>query len=438
VRRRITLLAVLASSLAVLLFAVPLAIAVARYLASDERNELQRSAATAAAGVSGDLNSTGVSGRAGLEAGAQLTVYGPSGTRISGPGPVTAPALVRAALAGRAGTGTGRGRLIAAAPVSDGDTVIGAVTVTTTIGQLYTRIGIAWTEMVAVALAAIAVTAIAAGRYGRGLSTPLEQLADTAQRLGDGQRGTLAAPSRIPELDTVARALNDSAGRLHTTIDRERQFTADASHQLRTPLAGLRLELETALLDETADNRAAIGRALAATDHLQDTIEALLSIGRDLPGTSCIHLDDTLTRLRARWTGPLAASNRPLHTDTSALEHNLVRCAPGALDQILDVLLDNAARHGSGAVTVTARPTSGSLAIDVSNAGPAIDTPSHELFRRRTEHCTGHGIGLALARSLAEADGGRLTLTSPHPPTFTLLLPLGHNPVTPEPKTSTR
>jgi signal transduction histidine kinase len=314
--------------------------------------------------------------------------------------------------------------LIAAAPVSDGDTVIAAVTVTTTRAQLNRRIAEAWAEMVAAAIAAIALTAVAAHRYSRGLSAPLEQLAVAARRIGDGERVTRAAPSSIGELDTVAHALNDSADRLHATLDRERQFSANASHQLRTPLAGLRLELETALLDKSADARAAISRALTATDHLQGTVEALLSIARDQPTTTSADIDDTLDRLRTRWTGPLAAHNRPLRVHSSEVEVRQVSCSPAALDQILDVLLDNAVNHGTGAVTVAARAASGALAIDVSNLGPAIDVGAQELFRRRNAAANGHGIGLSLARSIAEADGGRLSLTSADPPVFTLLLPV--------------
>jgi signal transduction histidine kinase len=90
---------------------------------------------------------------------------------------------------------------------------------------------------------------------------------------------------------------------------------------------------------------------------------------------------------------------------------------------VLAVLLDNAATHGGGAVTVTVRDASGALAIDVSDEGPGVSVPEGDLFVRRADTAAGHGIGLALARSLAEAEGGRLRLASAHPATFTLLLP---------------
>ena len=93
------------------------------------------------------------------------------------------------------------------------------------------------------------------------------------------------------------------------------------------------------------------------------------------------------------------------------------------------MLLDNAATHGSGLVTVNIRNAAGALAIDVADQGPRIGAPEAELFARRSQRAAGHGIGLALARRLAEAEGGRLRLTHPVPPTFSLLLPAERAPV---------
>jgi signal transduction histidine kinase len=426
-RRRLTVLAVLASSLAVLLFALPLAVAVARYLASEERGELQRIAATAAASLRGDLTPAAMSRDPALLGEQSVTVYDASGTRLFGAGPAAGGPLVAAALGGRAGTSSTGRRLAAAAAITDGDTVTAAVTVSTPASDLRHRIGLAWAEMTGAGLLAVLVTALAARRYSRRLSTPLEQLADTARRIGEGQRNARAPASSIPEVDTVGSALNDSADRLHAAHDRERRFTSDASHQLRTPLAGLRLELEAALLNEDADPRPAMTRALSAADHLQDTIETLLALARDHP-TSTADLGPALDRLRGRWTGQLATGNRPLRITIEPNTADRVRCSGAALDQILDVLLDNATRHGQGAVTVTVRSLPGAVAVDVSNPGPAIDTPPDQLFQRRNMRAHGHGIGLSLARSLAEADGARLVLADASTPTFTLLLPLALKP----------
>jgi signal transduction histidine kinase len=96
--------------------------------------------------------------------------------------------------------------------------------------------------------------------------------------------------------------------------------------------------------------------------------------------------------------------------------------AGNSIDQIVDVLIDDALRHGNGAVTVTARSLGGAVAIDVADEGSVADIVTDERLFQRGEG-DGHGIGLALARSLATAEGGRLLLTNRHPATFTLFLP---------------
>ena len=93
---------------------------------------------------------------------------------------------------------------------------------------------------------------------------------------------------------------------------------------------------------------------------------------------------------------------------------------------MLGVLLDNAVRHGCGTITVAARDAAHALALDVADEG-RIDTPD-ELFVRRSPAAAGHGIGLALARSLTEAEDGRLVLSRRSPTTFTVFLPLSRQP----------
>ena len=101
----------------------------------------------------------------------------------------------------------------------------------------------------------------------------------------------------------------------------------------------------------------------------------------------------------------------------------MARASAAAVRQVLAVLVDNAARHGSGTVGVRVREAADAVAIDVSDQGRGVHEPEHVLFARRPATARPHGIGLALARRLAEAENGRLTLTRPSPPVFTLLLP---------------
>src|SRR4029079_439260 len=110
------------------------------------------------------------------------------------------------------------------------------------------------------------------------------------------------------------------------------------------------------------------------------------------------------------------------HVQWQAGTEQMVTAAGNSIDQILDVLIDNALRHGKGDLTIAARSLGSAVAIDVTDSGSVPDeVTSGRLFQRGEGD--GHGIGLALARSLATAEGGRLLLTSRSPTTFTLFVP---------------
>jgi signal transduction histidine kinase len=253
------------------------------------------------------------------------------------------------------------------------------------------------------------------------LAHPLEQLAIAARRLGEGDFTVRAPPAGVAEIDSVGSALDTTAGRIGDMLDRERAFSANASHQLRTPLAGLRLQLEAALDAPGADLQAAVADGIATADRLERTIDDLLTLARGTGARAELtaDLDRLLAEVGEGWRGLLAAQGRELRVTVD--DAPPPRAAEAAVRQILAVLLDNALIHGRGTVTVIARDAGEVLAIDVSDEGPGIPEGT-DLFRRRAAG-SGNGIGLALARSLAEADGGRLWLSRPAPPTFTLLLP---------------
>lgn len=103
------------------------------------------------------------------------------------------------------------------------------------------------------------------------------------------------------------------------------------------------------------------------------------------------------------------------------------RGSVAAARQVVGALLDNAVTHGTATVTLALRDAGGTLAVDVADEGSGPGDPEL-MFRRRADGAPRHGIGLSLARSLAEAEGGRLVLSRPRPPVFTLLLPAAPDP----------
>jgi signal transduction histidine kinase len=221
----------------------------------------------------------------------------------------------------------------------------------------------------------------------------------------------------------VAQSLNSTADRLGGLVTRERAFSADASHQLRTPLTGLRLGLEMALEKPNGDLRPDVLAAIEHADRLERIVDDLLDLARDVPPPNePLDVAGLLAELRADRLPTLTATGRSLLV---VVEGDIPRSAASAsaVRQILSVLLDNATVHGAGQITVTARNAGGALAIDVADEGPGTAVSEQLLFARRSGAAAGHGIGLPLARSLAEAEGGRLRLTRPAPPVFTLLLP---------------
>jgi signal transduction histidine kinase len=418
-RRRLMIAIAGVAAAAVILFALPLALVLQRSYRNEELLRLQRDTIAATRAI--DLGA----GRDPIELPPtrdQLAVYNAAGQRVAGRGPARADELVRAVL--RTASPADRaqdGRLLAAVPLLVRERVSGAVRAQRSDAGAARDTHRAWLALAGLAAIVVALAVPAASVLGRRLARPLERLAAAARRLGDGDFGARAPRGGVPEADQIAAALDDTARRLGSLIARERAFSADASHQLRTPLAALRIELEA--IDLRGDSPPELPSALAQVERLQATIDTLLAVARDAPRpTAHTNLAALLEDIDNRWRGPLAADARPLRLLQRA-EHPVARAAPTVVPEILDVLLDNAHRHGDGPVTITVRAIDQWLAVDVSDQGPGFTDSADHVFTRRTASRDGHGIGLALAQALAHAEGGRLVITQPSPPTVTLWLP---------------
>jgi signal transduction histidine kinase len=404
---------------AVILFGIPLAIVLQRTYRDEEVLRLQRD--TIAATRSIDTGAASGDRPELPHFAGQVALYGEALGRIAGSGPTRADATVRRAIASRAPQRSEpSGPLVVAIPIFHNERIVGAVRGERTQTAVTARTHRAWLWLAAGAAAVIALAILAAFGLGRWLARPLESLAAVARRVGAGDFAARAPREGIAEVDALAAALDASSQRIAQLVAREREFTANASHQLRTPLAALRLELESGLLER--DDDPVLRAALRQAERLEATIATLLAHARNRPSDQAayVELDDALARVRERWHWRIAAAGRPLrisapHPTAPAL------ISPAVLDEVLDVLIDNALRHGAGTVTVSVRPTSDALALEVTDQGAGLGEDPERAFARGVGN--GSGIGLALARSLAHAQGAMLTVTrsGPHP-TFTLLI----------------
>ena len=405
------------AALAVVLFAIPLAIVLLRSYRAEDILRLQRDTVAATRAI--DVDATGADPVELPARPRELAVYDRAGRKIGGRGgPAAADAIVRDAMrTERLADRVDDGRVVVAVPLVVGERVTGAVRAEAVRAG---RGGI-WLALAGLALLLIGLSIAAAVVLARRLSRPLERLGEVARRLGEGDFAVGAPRSGVNEVDDVACALDTTAGRLDSLVSRERAFSADASHQLRTPLAALRLELEALQLrgDRTPELEAAVGQV----DRLQETVTTLLAVARDTPRSTVeSDLRQLLAGVSDRWHPPLGAEGRKLRLEAGG-EQAVAPISAPVLREILDVLLDNALRHGAGDVTVTVRDASGALAIDVADQGPGVSGDPEAVFERRSGRRVGHGIGLALARSLAHAEGARLIITRAAPePVFTLLV----------------
>lgn len=432
-RNRIIGVAVLASVVAICLFGVPLGVAVLEYSLQHERGHLVRVATEVAIDVAdeldgdrnidpNDLKDVGDDGEH-----IDVAVYDEGGHRLAGSLPDAHGHVLGPALDGEVKSGTDGGLLLAGAPVTHSDEVIGAVVIATPRSGVLIDVALVWGAMAGLAAVAVTIAWLVGRRQARRLARPLENLEDSAHRLGDGDFSVRNRKGGIKEIDSVGTALDTTAARLDDLLARERAFSADASHQLRTPLAGLRLRLEAALEKTDEDPRTAIAASLADADRLEAIIEELLTLARagQAGQSGPIDVGAPLGELSPEWGARLALHGRDLEVRIEPdVPHPWASAA--AVRQVLAVLVDNAVTHGRGTVTVSVREAAGAVAIDVSDEGPGVRDPDGTLFAWRAgrrDRGDGHGIGLGLARRLAEAEQGRLELTRPTPPVFTLLLP---------------
>ncbi|MCL2091586.1 MAG: ATP-binding protein [Micrococcales bacterium] len=280
--------------------------------------------------------------------------------------------------------------------------------------------------VVAAALVAIAASIALAIWQSDRLSAPLVYLAASAEQLGSGQVRPHLEPSGVEEIDLVAAELARSADRMARRLAAERQFASDASHQLRTPLTALSMRLEEiTTATERDDVREEARISLEQVERLVGVVDDLLTSSRRAAGgtTEAVPLAEVLHQQEEEWSVPFADAGRRLVVQVDPGVE--VLATPGALAQVLATLVENSLKHGGGTTTVRSRPgtSTRSVVVEVADEGPGVpDDLAPRIFERNVTSGAGTGLGLALARDLASADGGRLELAQRRPAVFALFL----------------
>ena len=295
-------------------------------------------------------------------------------------------------------------------------------------------------------LAVLSVLVVAAGtllahRLAGNILEPVRRIASTARSLSQHDLNRRVEVDVPPdELGELVETFNGMLARLEASFESLRRFTADASHELRSPLAVMRSELEGTLARaRTAPEYQQVLRGLESeVEHMSRMVDQLLMLARAdagalRPAETSLDVADFLHETAARWR-PVADS-RHVQVDVDAPDSGSVSADPDLLRRVMDNLIDNATRHTpeGTAVQLTGAPTAGGWNIDVRDHGPGVPAAARSvLFERfvradtaRARDTAGAGLGLALSRAIAESHGGSLKLLDQNGSgaTFRLFLP---------------
>jgi signal transduction histidine kinase len=305
-----------------------------------------------------------------------------------------------------------------------------AVTVEADDSTVVARVVKALLLISALALLAVGVAVALAILQARRLTRPLEELAGAADRLGSGDARPLGRRYGVPELDQVAEGLDGSAQRISDLLSAGRDFAADASHQLRTPLTALSMRLEEMITaaDDPGVVREEGAAALAQTERLAEVVGQLLGrvARRSVAGAPALaSIDDVVAQQVIEWDPAFRRLGRKL--EVTGEKGLFAYVTPGSAAQVIATLLDNALVHGAGVVTIRTSQTPRSAVVEVRDEGKGVP---QELVPRIFERSVsgrpgGTGLGLSLARSVAAADGGQVVLVRPRPAVFAVFLPRG-------------
>lgn len=344
-------------------------------------------------------------------------------------GAVPATVLASALRHGGSTTWSGGGSLevvVGTRTMSDGD-FTGAVVFSRPTEKLNESLRVLWAWLIAVAVIGLVAGAALAVRIARWVARPLSALDSAASRLGAGELDTRSAAGYgPPEVQRLASTFNTMAARLETLIHGNRAMMADVSHQLRTPLAALRLRLDLLAQDADADTGAELAGAQDEISRLSRLVDGLLAVARAenaMAAPAAVAVDEVIADRVVAWRPVAEERGVALASDCPAGLQ--ARLGEGQLEQVLDNLLANAldAVPVGGHVSVSAAANGQGTGIVVTDDGPGMSAQQRSNAFRRFASTSGGGAGLGLAivhrlmtanggsAALADTPGGGLTVT---------------------------
>jgi signal transduction histidine kinase len=410
---------------------LPLALNLSRRVDAEIKSEAQGQAQLVAAGASGRLDDRAqldsLAQRSARDLGGRVIVVDAQGDLVADsapPGPTDAasyasrPEIARA-LDGRPSQGTrhseslGQDLLFTAVPVVVQGRRAGAVRITQSVDAVRREVRNDVIALIGVGAAVLLLGLAVAWFLAGSLAKPLRELASAARRVTHGDLDARAEVEGSTEQKEVAGAFNEMTGRLSATLRAQREFVANASHQLRTPLTGLRLRLEAA---ELKSHEPEVQRELAAAEHETQRLARLLSEllmlagERERPAPQPVDVGEAAAAACVRWAGPAQRSRHELRVDEG--EPAEVAASVEDLAAMLDNLIENALNYSPPGTEVTIgwRAEGSSVRVTVADEGAGIDQDERDrLFERfyRGEASRGGAPGTGLGLSVVEALANR-------------------------------
>ncbi len=306
-----------------------------------------------------------------------------------------------------------------AVPIIGGTDIRGAVRITFPTSTVDARVRRVWVILGALAVFVLSVAALVGLRFARSIAGPLARVERASVAAGDGDLSARAPVTGPAEVRSLATRFNQMVARVEDLLREREAFVADASHQLRTPLAAMRLRLENLESQATGADQLDLEAAVAEVDRLNRLVDGLLVLSRPSVmerASEPIEVGRLVSERVELWSA-LAGENG-VSVESRADGQVLAAAAPGRLEQVVDNLIENAleATPRGGMITVSAhRMIGGGAEVHVVDTGRGMSEAERSrafdrFWRSERNPADGTGLGLAIVRRLVEADGGVITL----------------------------